>query len=272
MYKERFIKSFKNLHILLFIPDLVMLTFTLLAGFFFAKSSNFTQFLTDANRLADSLETLIPLINEFVQKNILVISIYLTIFFIGGFIIGSGMIAMKFGMMKDVVEKKKLSFSKMYEHSAKNFWKVVWLRLTVFLISLVVLVVFGLLFGLNIINPFYKSVFFVLILLLFVFTLIFLKFLLLFRYPALFFDNKNSIQTIKNLYSYLINNFKHVFITWIIIFLIGLIILLLDVSLNIAQVAGLLLIMLIIRYIINLVYTVWSNMFLFYSYKLKWYP
>ncbi|MDP6641959.1 MAG: hypothetical protein QGF74_01075 [Candidatus Nanoarchaeia archaeon] len=275
MYKERVIKTFKNLEFLLFVPDLILLIFTFLSGFVFVKYSGVLNLLTDANKLAsslrvaDSIEALAPIFTSLVQKDVLVVLIYLLIFFLGGFVLGSGLLAMKFGMMKDVVEKKKLSLKNMYDHSMNHFWDVVWLRLTIFLISLAVIVSFAMLASLNALNSFYQETFFILISILFLLTLIFLRFLLLFRYPALFFDRTNSTQTVKKLYDYFLKNYKHIILTWLVIFGFGLIIVLLDLSLNKITIISLLVIVIAIRYIINLIYNVWSDLFLFYNYKLE---
>jgi hypothetical protein len=220
-------------------------------------------------RVADSIEALAPIFTSFVQKDVLIVLIYLSIFFIGGFVLGSGLLAMKFGMMKEVVENKKLSFKKMYGYSMNYFWEVVWLRLTIFLISLSVIVSFAVLVGLNALNSFYQETFFILISILFLLTLIFLRFLLLFRYPALFFDRKNSTQTIKRLYDYFLKNYKHIILTWLVIFGFGLSIVLLDLSLNKITTVNLIVVLIAIRYVVNLVYNVWSDLFLFYNYKLE---
>ncbi|MBI2667798.1 hypothetical protein HYX17_03440 [Candidatus Woesearchaeota archaeon] len=269
MYKERLIESFKSLKFLLFVPDLAMLIISFLLGLSFVKYSGITEFFNANNNLIDSLDMLIPLLSDFIQDNILVFVIYLILFFITGFILGSGINAMKFGMMRDIIEKKKLEFKKMIGYGSKYFWDIVLMRLTVFIISLMVLLFFGILIILNALNTFYSQIFFNIILLLFLITLFFLSLLLLFRYPALLIDRKNPIEIIKSLYLLLLKNFKHVFMTWFIIFLFGLIILLLDFSLNIAYGATLMIILIIIRYAISLIYGVWSNLFLFYMYKLK---
>ena len=269
MYKERLVESFKNLKFLLFIPDLVMLIISFLLGFSFVKYSGIIEFFNANNNLIDSFDTLIPLLSNFIQENILVFVIYLILFFITGFILGSGINAMKFGMMKDLVEKKKLDFKKMLRYGSKYFWDIVLMRLTVFIISLIVLLFFSILIVLNALNIFYNEIFFMIILFLFLIVLFFLRLLFLFRYPALLIDRKNPIQIIKSLYLYLLKNFKYVFITWLITFLIGLIVVLLDFSLNIVYGVTLMIILLVIRYIISLIYGVWSNLFLFYMYKLK---
>tara|TARA_Y100000034_G_scaffold62080_1_gene75352 strand:+ start:1 stop:801 length:801 start_codon:yes stop_codon:yes gene_type:complete len=266
MYSKKISKSFQNLQFLLFVPDLFLLLFSIILGAIFFNYLGLDSLLANQSIFTSSLESLLPHVNSLIQNNLLRFAISLIVFFITSFIVGSGLNAMKYGMMRDVIQSKKLDFKTMFNYGGDHFWRVVGLRVLIFFIGLAVFLTFAILLGINSLNPFYKEVFSFILIAILVFVLILLRILLLFRYPILFLDNKTPTKTIKNLYVYFKKRFQHIIITWLIIFIIGLFLIPINYGVNLIGIA---VVVLPLTYAINLIYTVWRDLFLFFSYKLK---
>ncbi len=110
MYKDAFLKSFKNLRFSVFIPDLYLMVIELVLTFLFLKFSGIAKLLTDPEFLAASIENKIPLVGIFVSENILTLLIYFALFIVTTFVLGASLNAMRYGMIRDIVWGNHYSF------------------------------------------------------------------------------------------------------------------------------------------------------------------
>ena len=166
---------------------------------------------------------------------------------------------MKFAMIKDLVNNKEISFLKSWKDSNKYFLRIIALRFFVFIIySTVVLIIgaIGLYFGKNISLIIGAMMFIVLILFLY------------FRNAILFIEDKNSLSALLLSFKYFRKNYKHVLNVFIISTVIGAAFnffipfnsineFIIFSTINVLSV------------VLNIVFDVWSDLFLFFSFKSK---
>lgn len=273
MYKEVFNTSWKDLknNPILFLPDFIMMVATLLLGWLFLHFSGITQFLASPDIIAKEIEELMPIVTGFFQENLLKLIIAFSLFILTSFILGSGLLAMKLGMMRDFVSNKKLSLKRMWGNS-RHFWDVVYMKILMFLIGIVFfLFFFG--SGLILYTMLPRVIAILAAALIFVIVIILLTLILLFRYPILFLDKKNPIAAIKDSLIYFNKNKKHVLFIWLIILAVTIGIKLFEGMISpIIQYKSVfysIFLLNLIRSLFNLLIGVWSSLFRFKMYKIK---
>jgi len=280
MYFNIFKKSWYTLkdNLILFIPDLIFAICTLIFGFLFLKISGILNFLI-ANAQIESSEVLL----SFLRSNFLVIITSFVVFVVTTFFVGASVVSIKYSMMKNIVLNKKISLKNALKECKKYILQVIWLRILIFLIGVIVL--FSLGFITKIVLSGQNTVVLVLVWVLFALIAFgFIKILLLFRYPIMFFENDNALNVVRNSIFYFRKNVKHVFIVFLIIFGVGILFNLVVAPINLLIESGrnfldkfsgnslkIILITLssFIKSLISLIFIVWADMFLFFSYKLK---
>lgn len=274
MYKEGFIKSWKDLknNPILFLPDVIIILVNMLLGFFFLKYSGLLKLITDPDLLLRELSVTAPIIKLFFKENILRIIIAVALFALTSFVIGSGLTAMKLGMMKELVSKRNLTIRKMI-NNGKYVWQVILMKMIMFVIGIVIFL-FILGTGLILSTFLHKGIIILFITILFPTLIIALQLLLLFRYQTMFLKNINPIMAVKESFEYFNNNKKYVFIIWLIIVVISFITAPLSAYLGFTQekiifLSTAMILGYLVRQIIRMIVNVWSDMFKFRSYKLK---
>lgn len=271
MYKGLFIQSWKDLkdNPILFVPDVIVLFVNLILGFFFLKYSGILKLIMDPETLVKGIESAVPIIKLFLKENILRLIVTFVLSALTSFVIGSGLIAMKFGMMKDLINKKKLTIKKMFK-SGKYVWQVISMKMIIFAIGIVT---FLFLFGTGIIlNTFLqKNLAISMVGFFFPVILLILQLLLFFRYPIIFLEEKHPFVAVKESFNYFLKNKKHVFIIWLIILAISFIPMPLNAILGLTEQklvlsAVAVIVGYLIKSLINMIITVWSDMFKFRNY------
>lgn len=263
MYKVNFRKSWSELgnNIILLLPDLINLIFYLTFGYIILNIAGLYDFFKDINLLMNSENVNDTLF--FLQSNLSTIIISTVIFIIGAFLFNIAITATKFGMIRDVINKKRASFLVGLSYIKKYYGKIFSLKLWTLLIYLVVLIAAIILniilraLGLDITS--------LIISLMFLIVLVIITFLsLMFRYPIMFTKNKNAKESINISYKFFKENKRY---SLVILGIIVLIVLAVSMAFSILG-----LIPYIGEFIQSLsslgtlVISIWANIFLFNSY------
>ena len=148
------------------------------------------------------------------QSHIMKIIISLIAFFVANFFVGSGLIAIKFTMINDVLKKKKINLVRAFFKSGKYYWRVIEMRVMVFILIIILSLVVGLpIFILSSYlggSSFMGAVLVILVLLL-------IRLILLFRYPILFKEDVGVSPALIKSMSFFKSKLKYVFSVWLII-------------------------------------------------------
>ena len=128
-FKESYNLFKKNLILLL--PDLVslLITYSLIAIIFFVTG------FSDLMPLIQSAEdTSFELLKNFLSENITSIIVSALIFVIVTFIVGVGVTAIKFDMINDIINNKKVSLKSSFFKSNNFYWPIVLTRVCIFIL------------------------------------------------------------------------------------------------------------------------------------------
>ena len=272
MYKEVFIKSWKDLkqNPILFLPDVIILVVNIILGVLFLNYSGLLKLLTDPDVIVKELEAMIPIITLFLKENLLKIILSFALFVLTSFVIGSGLVAMKMGMMKELIQEKKLTLKGMF-NNGKYAFQVISMKMIMFVVG-VVTFLFILGTGIILSTFIQKGLVIIVMGVFFPLFVILLQLILLFRYPIMFLENRHPITAVKESFDYLIKNKKHVFIVWVIVFAISLITVPLSsymgfIEQKVALLSATLIVGYLLRNIMKMIVGVWSEMFKFRNYK-----
>ncbi len=193
-------------------------------------------------------------------------------FVLANFLIGSGLLAMRYGMMTDLVKGKKTSLMEGFKHGGRGYLRVVEMKFVVYVFMAILILVSNLI--LLRFTGFSENI------LLFVSLIIFLSYLfvnmvLFLRYPIMFIENRRAIPSLRKAFKCFRKKTKFVFIVWLVIFIITVIfnVLLLPLSSFIGilfeAVYGFIfatVIFYIVRSVLKFFVQVWTDLFLFYTY------
>lgn len=151
------------------------------------------------------------------QSQIMKIIISLIAFFVANFFVGSGLIAIKFTMINDILKKKKIGLVKAFFDGGKYYWRVIEMRFMVFVLIIILSLIVGLpIFILSSYlggSSFMAAVLVILVLLL-------IRLILLFRYPVLFREDIGVSPALVKSMGFFKSKTKYVFSVWL--FVIGL--------------------------------------------------
>lgn len=272
MYKEVFWKSVKNLKFSLFLPDLYLMLVEILLAFFFIKFTGIYSLLNHPDFIAASIEDKLPLLTSFISENILTLLLYFAVFFFTSFILGASLNSMRYGMIRDVVVNEHYSFRKVVNYGVR-FWPIVVVRVIIFFLGVVTfLFILG---SYKILSSYYSqsSALFVVTTLAIV-AVFFLKLLFMFTYAIMFFEKKGAFSSVKNSFVYFFRNKFYVIKVFFILLFLSIIVLPFEyIFLHYQNLFGLIsfytLIFLIVRNLVSIFYTVWSELLVFYSYTPK---
>jgi len=269
-----FFRTWKDLRLILFVPDTILIILNVLLGNLILMQTGIGNALSGLRSLPLRLESL-PLIESFISANFISLIFFGLFFVIVNFVVGSGLLSIKYGLMKGIVNEKTLKF---YEYSKEYFWKVVKLKFLVFLVMTLLVIVFGALATLFYFL-FADKIAYVLLILLMVLVLILLKLALLFRYPSLFLKDKSAFMAVRNSLLFFRKKFFTVVASLLVVVLVGVFL-----SFGYIGITSLFnyvgrayyyyfiiffIVWQLLGIIINLVNNVWSDLFLFYVFKEK---
>tara|TARA_Y100000310_G_scaffold300776_1_gene336717 strand:+ start:50 stop:919 length:870 start_codon:yes stop_codon:yes gene_type:complete len=280
-------KSFQDLykHPIVFVPDLVM---ALIDYFLLTVLYSYVGFNEIVSELPSDLGSQADMITSFISANTLQVIISVSMFVILTFLIGVGVMIIRFNLIKQIVNGKKPSIWEAWKIRNKFYYRVVILRALVYLISIVALIAVILTSSLVylLINPFstlFATYFSLMVAIIVSITLLLLlKWFLLFRYPLMFLTKRtNPLIVLRNCVRYFKKNPALVIFTWLIVFAVSVLFTLVIFGFNMVIPSLLDLVsfatLATILYIIYSVFTttfglipdLWQSLYLFYTYKEK---
>jgi hypothetical protein len=288
MSVEKVSNSFRTLfkNPILFVPDLFYILLSYLGLLLLSYYTGFAEVLP---LLESGGAGVLDTLKSYVSENLFQLISSTVIFVIFTFVVGVGALSFRYELIKQIIKKEKVSLIRAWkEKRGKVFWNVVFLRILVFLASLVLVIIISLASGLVylIINPFSNTLAITLTSLVGVFltilALILLKLGILFRYPVLFLNKKhsNAWKAIKESISLFRKKPYFVFRTLIIIFIVNIILMIIAWIFNFAfgltQTLTIPFLVILFTIIIGLINTfidltsdLWSSIFLFSTYNKK---
>ncbi len=249
----------------LFVPDILFLVVSGLVGVVLLMIIGLWDVILanfgDVNLFSQSL-------SSFVETNFVKVFIALALFLVSSFIIGSSTSAMKFGMIDELLVKKKTSIKGGCKLSKKFFLRVVLVKLIVYLIVGVLgFIMFSLLALLSSFFSIFKS-FVVSIAVGFGLWLV-MRLAFLNIFPIMYFENKGVLMSIKDSYLFFQRKFKYVVSVFLVmVFVIGIFYgfnrFILGRLFGLVDVVFL---AVIVNLVINWIPNLWSNLFIFDAYK-----
>ncbi|MEM4244674.1 MAG: hypothetical protein QXR60_00505 [Candidatus Nanoarchaeia archaeon] len=270
MYKDAFLKSFKNLRFSVFIPDLYLGIVELVLALLFVKFTGIANLLSNPYFLAANIENKIPLVSLFVSENTLTLLIYFALLVVTTFVLGASLNAMRYSMIRDIVLGNVYSLKQVLT-SGVRFWPIIVVRFTIFILGIFT---FLFLFGCYTIlgSYFSQAITFSIITVMGIIAIFLLKLLFMFTYPIMFFHSKGAFKSIKGSFTYFFKNKWHVFIVFVIVLLFSSLLVPFELLfLRYNNMMGLFtfytLLFLVFRNVASAFYTVWSELFIFYFYK-----
>jgi hypothetical protein len=267
MHIAAFIGSVKNLSKWkLYVPDFIIIFTTIISGIIFSNLSGISASLFGGISIQDTINAFLA------DKNKLLVLMYSFIgFLLTNFFIGSGVIAIKYVMIRDNILGKTVEFKRSFVEGSKYMFKVILVKIFTYYIFFIPAFILG--FE-SYIQPLFSDAdpqlgwIAVSIFGLSMWTLsIILDVIFFFRWPELFFNNCNVRKTIKHALLFTKNHYLVVFFTWGFVFLLGFLINALAAGVgSLNPLIGFTLIVVLIRAIILLFYNLWKDLFVFQTY------
>ena len=272
MYSKIINKSWKDLfdNGQVFIPDLLFVIVTFILGIITLYMSGVAGEVISLFKLINSESGsafALMGIGQVLADNILRVILSMLFFVFTTFFIGAGFEAVRYGMFRDLLAKKKINFIKSFVRLNKEFyWKLILMRIFVFLIFLAGLAAVGLVFGLLSVAS--VALGFVAGVLLLIVLFIYFLLMLFFVVPIVFTEKKKLTQSFKMSFKYSKKYLGHVVLSLLI--LIGIMILV-SIAVNIILIPfqTLILVNLVLSSLLYLIPSVWSKYFVFVAYKSK---
>tara|TARA_Y100000310_G_C20689449_1_gene821249 strand:- start:2882 stop:3730 length:849 start_codon:yes stop_codon:yes gene_type:complete len=231
---DAFRKLFKNP--VVFLPDAVYAGINFLLVYLLYSYTGFNQIMAE---LPADREGIIEALTIFFSTNLGQVLISGSLFIIVTFLLGVGAMALKFSLITDIINKKKPSIMRAWHKRNHFYYKIVILRVIIYLISILAIVFIlatsTILYLL--INPF-SSVFatyfsFLVAIVLSLSILLLLKWVLLFRYPLMYLTKQSEpVKVLKNCIKYFRARPGHVIISWLIILCVSVVFILTGILLN----------------------------------------
>ncbi len=267
-------------HPLILVPDLAFfLVFSILTLIFSytlgIDLSALAKGLLEVNTLHSEL------LKTFTNLGIVKTIISVAIFLIASFILGSGTLTWKYVIIKRILEKGKFNIYKTFREKDAYFFRLVFIRLYLYIMGVGITAVGAVLISFNIwIRAFVQGTVPMVITSVFVIALfIFYKLAMFFVFPELFFKRKKSYVTLLGSLKKFLRNAAVTFRLWVILFMIGVLytatytpLKLFIQKLNTLPDGGILFIIMptivtIILFAVSVLFKVWSDLFIFTSYK-----
>lgn len=286
MYGEVLWKSIKNLKFSMFIPDIYFLFIDFAVGFLLLKLTGLTALFVDPNQglsilvnnpsfVTGLIGNKLPALAAFISNNIISVVFYLVLFVLLSFILGSSLNSMRYGMIRDVVLGEKYSFSRVINYGVR-FWPIVVVRIIIFLSGIIA---YLFLQGSYLILSSYLSsnLTTVIMIVLIVFAVFSLQLLFMFAFAIMFLEKKGALDSVKDSFVYFFRHKGYAFIVFLTILLVSILLIPFEVAFipyqNLAgSITFYLVIILVARSLAVVFFRVWSQVFVFYSYKPKELP
>ena len=130
-------------------------------------------------------------------------------------------LTMKYGLIKDVLLKKKTNFSNGVKFAKEHYWTTLGIHILSFLIIYVPLILLGIvLFTFLPQNGLIAAAIFIPLMIVY---LIFIAIRLLFVYPTMTFEKKGAYNSLKEDFHFVKTHLHHTMVTWLVILLIGIV-------------------------------------------------
>lgn len=263
MYNVNFKKSWSELgnNIILFLPDLINMLFLFSFGYIILNITGLYDFFKDIPLIMGSEE-----INDtlfFLQSNLSTVIISVAVFVLGAFFFNALVVATKFGMIRDVINKKRASFLVGLSYINKYYWKIFEVKLRVFLMyvgALAVAILLNLIlraFSLDTAALVFSA-------LLFVVLIVFIFLGLFFKYPILFTRNIEPKRVLGLSFKFFRENKIYTLAILGIIFLVAMVISIFFDILSI--IPGIKVITQSLDQLATIIIGVWASVFTFNSY------
>lgn len=288
VYRKLVLESVKNLknNPRLFLPDLMLFCSTTFFGVIFLKILNLLpllqEILVNKNTVKEVLISFLQNTHNLV--NIIFLSI---IFLVITFSAGSSLTAVKFQMMKDIIQNKKPSFLKSIKKTPRYLWSIIGLRILIFTISilmvLLIYIFFSIVYYLFSVSVIYGILSALILGSIALFLLVLFKISIFFVYQILFLEDKTAMESLVLSFIYSKKHLLYVILIWCIIFCMGIIFWLITLPINnilnlaekhligtsptLVTFIAVMAVTAFFRVIINLLYLLWSDLFLFLAYK-----
>ena len=266
MQKGVYGRSWKAIfnNLLLLLPDIVYTIFSILVVIFFGYTSGIMQFII--SNIGINIEDVVDLFIDFLRQNIFKIIVSVIGFIIVTFFVGVGRDVIKYVMMREVVENKKVSIKKAWNEKKKFYLHVVWLKVKLFFIYAVVSLIFGMLvsfLGMNDEGGYNIAMLSILLVLMF-FAVLILHIIFMFRYAIMFRKEYDSNKTIKESFNLFKNKFAKVILVFLILLLTWIVGGVFSVYVSSLPLFGA-----FFSILIGLILSLWIDLYLFYSYEGK---
>ncbi len=147
--------------------------------------------------------------------------VFVLLYLIISILIDNFFIAMKYGLIKDILLKGKTSFSNGIKFAKKHYWTTLGIHVLSFLIVYVPLILLAAL--LFILLPLNSLISLALFIPLIIVYLIYIAIRLLFIYPTMTFEKKGAYNSLVEDFHFVKTHLHHTFVTWLVILLIGII-------------------------------------------------
>ncbi len=248
MIKKAFANSWMTLkeHPKLFVPDFIYRIVVIALSFYLAADFAVLANVIDAETFA---------VEAFLAENVLNAVYIIGIFAILQFLVGVAVESVRYGMINDVIKKKKSLLGLFKTYIKDNYFRILKLKIIVGLIMLIVAcLVFLIVLPLNftVLKESLTITFVGLAGLVYVL----MSLALFFRYPIMIMNNKTAWASIVDSYKFFRKNMQYTLIAGIISSLVA------GISIFGARLA-------VVSVGINLLVTVWVSLFVFNSYHLK---
>jgi len=279
IYKDLTLDSIKIIkkNLILFIPDLILLFSTILISIIaLLVTGLLPKVLVNPSMIYD-ITTAKDVLTGFFSTsgNIIRTVVSLILFVIVLFFVGAGLMAVKYSMIKQILDKKKITFKGSSSLATNFFWRIIILKVYLFLIIavpifLVFLLISFLFYLSNTITITIGSILGVLAVIFLVLTVL----AFLFRYPILILDNASPIKSLKNSLKFFKKNIKYVIMCEVLIIILTTLFgLLFNLPINYLQTLFesiyIFLFLVILRRAIQIIPTLWTEIFIFLAYKKK---
>ena len=251
---------------LLFLTNLgLILAFLLITGLFPLITKNPSLlFEQDIGAIATYL-------NLSFGNNFLNIFLAFISFIIINFLVGSGLLAIKFGLIKMVAKNQKVTIKNAFKAGKMYTLRIIELKIFIFVCMALLILVLNTIFP-HVLSLSNSLIFITISYFMIKISYQIINFILLFRYPILLTKNKRAFFTIKETFKFFKAKTKFVIATWIIIFIITTITTLLLLFLNTTLTVNLtygLLIFYSIKTLTDIIISLWQDTFLFFVYYFK---
>lgn len=248
MIKKAFAKSWMDLkeHPKLFVPDFIYRIIIIILSFYLAADFAVLANVATAETFAAE---------DFLADNVLNAVYIIGFFVVVQFLLGVAVESVRYGMINDLIKKKKSLLSLFRTYIKDNYLRILKLKI---IVGLIMLVAAGLIF--LIVLPLNFTVLKESLTITFIglagLVYVLMSLALFFRYPIMVITDKNAWASIVDSYKFFRKNIQYTLIAGIISSLVA------GISLFGARLA-------VVSIGINLLATVWISVFVFNSFNLK---